>query len=236
MKNKLLLFLAVSIFISSCSKDDENILPEPELTVYELSVIEYFKDIALGFEFGNTSEITRKWNSKMKILVGGSPSSEMLAELERIKIEINDLLTDGFTIEIVNDSIQSNYYIFLGSANNYVKIFPNQSNLVGSNWGLFHVYWNSKNQLNEGHMYVDIDRANAIEQKHLLREEFTQSLGLAKDSPQYIESIFQSEWTTTNEYADIDRDLIRLLYHPDMAAGLNAIQVEEVLIEILSTE
>ena len=64
MKNKLLLLLFILIALSSCSKDDENIiLPESEFSEYEINVIDYFKDVALGFEFGNVSRITRKWNS-----------------------------------------------------------------------------------------------------------------------------------------------------------------------------
>ena len=41
-------------------------------------------------------------------------------------------------------------------------------------------------------MYVDIVRADMNEQKHLLREELTQSLGLARDSQSILEyfSIF----------------------------------------------
>ena len=70
----------------------------------------------------------------------------------------------------------------------------------------------------------------------MLREELTQSLGLARDSEEYLESIFQSAWTTTNEYAEIDRDLIRLLYHPDVNIGLNENQLDEVLREILINE
>jgi hypothetical protein len=85
-------------------------------------------------------------------------------------------------------------------------------------------------------MYVDIIRANSIEQKHLLREEFTQSLGFARDSQLYMESIFQSDWTTTIEYAPIDQDLIRLLYHPEMSVGLNELEVDNALREILSSE
>ncbi len=75
-----------------------------------------------------------------------------------------------------------------------------------------------------------------MEQKHLLREEFTQSLGLARDSQLYMESIFQSNWTTTIKYAPIDRDLIRLLYHPKMSVGLNEFEVDNALREILSTK
>ena len=85
-------------------------------------------------------------------------------------------------------------------------------------------------------MYVDIVRADMNEQKHLLREELTQSLGLARDSQKYTESIFQSSWTITNEYAEIDKDLIRLLYHPDMKIGLRENQVHDVLRQILLNE
>ena len=89
----LLLFsLFIVILISSCSKDDDDdILPEFILSEYEIDVIDYFKDIALGFEFGNGSNITRKWNSEMKVFIGGEPSFELLAEFEKIRTEINEL-------------------------------------------------------------------------------------------------------------------------------------------------
>jgi hypothetical protein len=61
-------------------------------------------------------------------------------------------------------------------------------------------------------------------------------MGLAKDSSLYPESIFQSAWTTTTSYAPIDKDLIRLLYHPKMSTGLNETQVDEILREILVSE
>ena len=238
MDNKFLLLfsLCIVILISSCSKDDDDILPGFILSEYEIDVIDYFKDIALGFEFGNTSNITRKWNSEMKVFIGGEPSFELLAEFEKIRTEINELKTDGFNVTVVDDSLQSNYYIFFGSGTKYAEMFPDEANLVNSNWGLFYLLWNGQNQFYSGHMYVDIIRANSIEQKHLLREEFTQSLGFARDSQLYMESIFQSDWTTTIEYAPIDQDLIRLLYHPKMSVGLNELEVDNALREILSSE
>ena len=65
---KVLIFLIV-VFISSCNSDDELTI---ELNEYDLEVISYFKEIALGFEHGEVSEITRKWNSTMKIFIGGN--------------------------------------------------------------------------------------------------------------------------------------------------------------------
>ncbi len=234
IKSTLLSLIFVLFFYLSCSEKEDLIeLTEPELTEYENSVINYFNDIALGFEFGNASQTTRKWNTDLKIFVGGSPTPELLNELESIKNEINLLVSDGFRIQIVNDVTQSNFFIFLGTGNDYANLYPSQSSLIVDNLGLFRIFWNGNNHIISGHMYVDIERANSIAQKHLLREELTQSLGLAKDSPLYDDSIFQSQWTTTIEYAIIDKDLIQLLYHPEMQAGLNESEVSILLENIL---
>lgn len=225
------------MFTLSCSKDEGNTFSSLEgLSDYEIDVIEYFKEVALGFEFGNASKITRKWESELKIFVDGEPNSELLDELDDILLEINELVKNGFQIVIVEEPSISNFYIFFGTGTDYAQLYPSQSGLVGSNWGLFSLYWNSDNQFTTGHMYVDIVRADMNEQKHLLREELTQSLGLARDSQKYTESIFQSSWTITNEYAEIDKDLIRLLYHPDMKIGLRENQVHDVLRQILLNE
>jgi hypothetical protein len=227
--------LAICVFIGSCSKEDEVITPK--LTTYNESVVSYFKEIALGFEFGNASQITRRWEHDMKIFIGGQPTAELLAETNRIADEINDLSTTGFQIELVSDTLQSNFYIYYGSGDSYASIFPSQSSLVASNWGLFTIFWDGSQKLIKGYMYVDIFRANLTEQKHLLREELTQSLGLAKDSNLYPESIFQQSFSTkTTEYAPIDRDLVRLLYHPQMKVGLNRNEVDDVLRGILLAE
>ncbi|WP_299896144.1 DUF2927 domain-containing protein [uncultured Aquimarina sp.] len=231
MKSTIRFFLCITlvIFVSSCSSDDD-IASDAEIANEE--VIEYFKDIALGFEFGSASRVTRKWNTDMKIFVGGNPSDALTNELNKIVNEINNLTTDGFSVSIVDSSSQSNFFIFFGSGDDYADLYPGQEGFVESNWGLFSIFW-LDNQLNSGHMYVDIFRANAIEQRHLLREELTQSLGLARDSFRYDDSIFQSEWTRTTEYSEIDRELIRLLYHPDMNVGLDENEVDPILRNIL---
>jgi hypothetical protein len=234
MKRISIAILIASSLLYSCSKDEEEVLPESGLTEYQTDVIDYFKEIALGFEFGNASRITRRWSNDMKIFVGGSPTPELLTELDIIVDDIMSLTTTSFSIEMVSDSAQSNYYIYFGSGNSYSEIFPSLAGLVDSNWGLFNIFWNGSNELHTGYMYVDIYRASSVEQKHLLREELTQSLGLAKDSSLYSESIFQQAFSTkVTEYAEIDKDLIRLLYHPDMRTGLNIIQVDGVLRNIL---
>ena len=231
----LLVIVTASVFLISCSVDEEAITPG--LTEYNESVVSYFKEVALGFEFGNESKITRRWEGNMKLFIGGKPTPALIAETNRVVNEINNLAANEFKVEVVGDSLQSNFYIFFGSGNSYAAIFPAQSSFVASNWGLFSITFNNSNQLFKGHMYVDINRANLLEQKHLLREELTQSLGLARDSELYSESIFQQSFSTkTTEFAPIDRDLVRLLYHPKMKVGLDRDQVDKLLREILLAE
>ena len=172
MKNRLLLLLVPIAMFSGSKDDEEEVLPEPALSEYELDVIDYFKDIALGFEFGSASNITRKWNSEMRIFIGGEPNAELLNELEVIRTELNQLVTDGFSISMVSDSLEANYYMFFGTGAQYADLFPNQSGLVDANWGLFSVAWNGQNQITSGQMYVDIVRADMLGQRHLLHLPF----------------------------------------------------------------
>ena len=114
------IYTLILLICFSCSDDGEvNI----ELDEYDLEVISYFKDIALGFEYGTSSEITRKWCSDLNIFVGGDISNDLNVELNNIVYEIRSLVTDNFSIQIVNDSSQSNYYIFLGVEKSIQKYF-----------------------------------------------------------------------------------------------------------------
>ncbi len=230
--SELLPIFCLFLLITSCSSDEEvsPINSEFEgLSDYEIEVVTYFRSIALGFEFGDASQITRKWIEPMRIFVGGEPTEAHLTELDNIIQEINDLATDNFEMSIVEDTLQSNYYLFIGSYREYQLIFPSRSDLINSNWGLFSIWWDNNQNLNRGQMYVDTERPNARAQLHLLREELTQSIGLARDSGRYPDSIFQQEWTTVTQYAEIDRDLIRILYHPSMTSGHNRASVLPVL-------
>lgn len=234
MKKRLIYFLLFTLFLSSCSKE-EDILPSG-LTAFQTETINYFKEIALGFEFGSSSEITRRWEVPMKIYVGGQKKPILISELNKVINEINELTDGGFSIAVVSDSSTSNYYLFLGSGEDYGRQFPSSQSQIGSNFGLFSIYWNNSDNLYTGRMYVDIFRADEAAQRHLLREELTQSLGLGKDSFRYSDSIFQQSWTLTTDYSKIDRELIRLLYHSEIHSGLNSAETEDLLTAILLSE
>lgn len=170
---------------------------------------EYFNIVALNNEFlGERSEVF-KWTSDMKIYVDGDDQGYLVDELTRIVSELNDII-NPIEIKIVKTKKESNYVVYFGNyknlKNDYKIYYPE---LLAKNFGYFEVFPN-----NTGLMYVDVTRTSSVDgQKHLLREELTQSLGLFNDSYKYPESIFYQGWTTVTEYAPIDRELIDMLYN-----------------------
>jgi hypothetical protein len=179
---------------------------------YTEEEIAYFNEVALSSEFSdNDKGLACKWESDINIFVAGEKSPELISELHKVVGELNNII-NPININIVNDKSESNYIVFFGSEHDFHNITPSSVNYTGGNWGLFVV--NSGQVIRRGSMYVDIYRCTKVDaQKHLLREELTQSLGLFNDSYKYENSIFQQSWTTTTEYAPIDVRLIEMLYN-----------------------
>ena len=59
----------------------------------------YFKEVALGAEYGETRAEIRKWKSDIPIRVHGSPTKDDFIELEKIIADINDTI-DGLTLTL----------------------------------------------------------------------------------------------------------------------------------------
>lgn len=178
---------------------------------YEPEVVAYFKEIALKSEFSDrVRSKPRRWSTDMKIYVDGYCPEYLLLELHMIVKELNDLI-DPIQIRLVSDRADANYFIFLGSMTDFHKKYPTTDlHLLKKNLGFFQLYSSGK-----GEMYVDMVRTTGDElaQRHLLREELTQSLWLCNDSWKYPESIFYQGWTTTTEYSEMDKKLISMLYN-----------------------
>ncbi len=258
---KTTICLLILILLFSCSDNGSNQFENSPIyhdnfnISYDskISIIQFFKEVAIGTEYGGGYDVTQKWSSVMNIFVGGNPSAELISELNLIITEINELVTDGFSVHIVNDSLKSNFYMFFGSPNDYTDLFAEQLNYISdNNFGLFHINLDKNFVITSGHMYVNIDIEDITLKKHILREELTQSLGLPKDL-QYDRSIIfleppfnSSTWTdiiensifyegmsTRNSYNWADKLVVKLLYHPNMRSGLDIENVDTVLKGIL---
>lgn len=226
-------FAAACLF--ACSSDDEEVKDPDTVTPDEQEIVRYFTEVALGGEFDDEPPVIRKWLREMKLFVGGTPDAVLRSELDDVITEINDLAHDGFQITLTTDSASSNAYIFFGDPDVFVARYPPAQFYIADNWGLFFSFPdNNTNELYRAIIFVDLVRnADKKAQRHILREELTQSLGLGRDSERYDNSIFQQAWTTVTEYAPIDRDLIWLLYDPAITPGLDSAAVTPLLLQRL---
>lgn len=230
----LILIATLGLVITSCS-DSGTSVEEDELTTDQQIAINYFKEIALGFEFGNASDVTRKWNRDIRIYKGGVESEMLDNELDDVISDLNELISrDGVELSLTSDSTQANVYLFFGPGRQFGELYPPAADFTDSNFGLFFVRFNASDFLTNAWIYVDTERPAEKNQRHLLREELTQALGMAQDSPRFDDSIFQVSYSTSvTEYSKYDEAVIQLLYHPEIRTGLFASEVEPFLVNIV---
>lgn len=201
---------------------------KPQLS--ENEIIQYFKQIALKQEHNNKPQNIKKWAQDIVIYRDGNWSKHLTNELNKIIADLSKI-TKNLTIKTTTDKAKSNYIIFIGSPKEYVKkIEPNAKNHVKSNYGYFYISWNRQREITRGTMYIDTKRAKTKNwQAHLLREEFTQSLGLMNDSYKYQDSIFYQKKSEVTKYSKIDIYLIKILYDKNIKPNQSANEVESIL-------
>lgn len=215
------------MIISAC----RSTLPRwKQAVLLDLSAAEqYFCEIALGSEFGRKYHKIRKWQQTVQVYLTGEAHPDLERELDRIIAELNQMETT-LNVARVFQLEEANTTVFLGKGSDFAQHFKPAKAQVEQNWGLAFVQQNGRGEIQRAHVYVDIHRAtDPLAQKHLLREELTQILGLLNDSQQFPDSIFYQEWTLTTTYSDLDRQLIRMLYRDDMLPGMKFKAVVETL-------
>lgn len=196
-------------------------------------LIDLFINISLGSEFGNGLKLTKKWKKKMKVFFNKKENTVLFNEINLIVNEINYLTTDGFKIEIVEDVNDANMVIYFGEKEEFAFKFGVPISNLLDNSGFVSVNINNNREIENGIVFIDSKRTTLIDQKHLIREELTQGLGLLNDILYHKESIFYNEHIPVTEYSNYDREIIRLLYNPKIITGMDSIQVRYTLKRIL---
>jgi hypothetical protein len=206
---------------NASSKALVTVIPRPG--GYSAAEIDYFQQIAFGFEYGTASEIIRKWDENPRLQVFGVPTTEDREVLNDVISELN-LLTEEVQIEMVEaDPTMEVHFVPLSQ---FSEILPSY---VPGNWGYFSVWFDGGGKIYRVVVLLASDAVNQEGRSHLIREEVTQGLGLAKDSNQYSTSIFFGQWTTTQTYDPIDKVLIEMLYRPQLLRGMEYRPAVDVL-------
>lgn len=215
-------------------------------TVYEKELIIYFKEIALQSEFGDNPQKVIKWKEPMILFV--VKEEEFKSQMSAIKKtinEINRLATDGFKIVLTNNLLESNSILYLCSKEKVAELNPDFYKMLNDVInreisGFAYSEFGTKNcVIDKSLIFINSEDPIDIQESTIL-EEITQSLGLGFDSNAYSNSIFYQkkyeQEVKIKEYSELDKDIIRLLYHPKMKPSLDSTELENVIKKILKSE
>jgi len=215
-------------------------------TAYEKELISYFKEIALQSEYDDNPERTIKWGRPMILFV--FKEQEFRPQMSAIKKtvdEINQLATDGFKIMLTDNLSNSNSVLYLCDKEKIAEIDEHFYEMLtkGIDYDISGLAYSEfvmeTHVIDKALIFVNPEDAIDVQESTIL-EEITQSLGLAFDSKTYPNSIFYKDKNKLEvrikEYSELDRDIVRLLYHPKMKAGLDSIELEKVIKKILMSE
>lgn len=212
-------------------------------TAYETELIDYFKEVALQSEFDEDINRVIKWKQPMLLcVVKDKTYKRQMDAIQKTIDGINELATDGFKIELTNEPKKSNSFIYLCSreyvaklAPNFYKSFTDDIDVDVSGFAYMEFNWNNY-KINKSFIYIDPEDPIDIQESTIL-EEITQGVGLPNDPESYSNSIFYEHKSEENivikEYSQLDKDVIKLLYHPKMKPGLDSTQCEKVIKRIL---
>ena len=130
-------------------------------------------------------------------------------------------------LEQVKDSTESNLVMFFGAKSEYLHRFPEASNNFNEAIGYFVFHHNEEFFIESGHLFVDVHNTTLQIQKHILREELTQALGLPTDTG-LSNSIFYDKPSSITNYSIMDKEVIRLLYRPEISPGMGEEKARDI--------
>ncbi|MFV0571734.1 MAG: DUF2927 domain-containing protein [Xanthomarina gelatinilytica] len=215
-------------------------------TKYEREVIEYFKEISLQSEYNDNPQKVIKWKEPMILYV--VKEEEFKPQMLTIKNtidEINQLSSDGFKIILTNNLSKCNSILYLCSKERIAELNPEFFITINNGIdydisGYSYSEFDTKTHIIDKAMIFISSEYSLDVQKATILEEIVQSLGLAFDSNSYSNSIFYKNKSKQDvriqEYSRLDKDIIRLLYHPKMRPGLDSIELMRVIKKILKSE
>ncbi|MDP2892504.1 MAG: DUF2927 domain-containing protein [Bacillota bacterium] len=206
----------------------------PVESISPQQALEYFSIVALQSEYGGGSSegIVRRWERPIIVEVRGQPTVEDMDTLTAHLNMLNDI--EGMPdITITEEAGSGNYIINFVPLDDMGTVIPSY---VEDNWGYVSLSWDSNSRrITKANVAIATDVTNQIRRNHLILEEVTQGLGLLNDSPLYQDSIYQIDWTETQQLSQLDYLIIEMLYSPAVYAGMHQADAESALEEWLGS-
>ena len=228
---KLYLFYIYSLFIALFSGPTQ----ATGLTWLDPSFVERaFYSVALEHEYPSGNHPLAKWNQPIRIWLDHRVGDETLhQELAELHVQHLAQIT-GLSIEFVSKQSQANVHWIYTRESKWINEAKSALNLRSTqhlNTAICTAGYktNATGHIISAAIVIPVDLARS--RGKLLAcvvEEITQALGLPNDSEHAYPSIF-NDHTPEELLAPLDVVLLKLLYEPDLKAGMTLSEVKPVV-------
>lgn len=198
-------------------------VPDNQFTLEELK---YFDEIAFTAEHQVLEPAIRKWVDDLVIRIEGAPTQQDLEAVDAVIAQLNDL----------QDEVRLRKNVF--SANVVIRFAPEDTfhtynqRYVPTNYGFFWARW-IDNQIYAANILIDNSVTSQEARNALILEELTQAMGLMNASSTHPDSVFNDDRGLLRQtLAPIDRQLVRMLYHPQIKPAMTPDEALTVLSQL----
>jgi len=195
----------------------------PGVSVKDVTV--YFNEVCLNAEFVNSGDPTalQKWMTPIYYSLNGTPTPEDRATLESLALWLNYM--EGFPgIYEAQNPAETNLRIHFCSEEELLNLMGDQ--FIGTDGAV--TFWYEEDQIYDAIICCRTDLDQRLRNSVIL-EEIYNALGPIQDTSLRSDSIIFSGFSQPQELTEIDRLLLKLLYHPTMECGMDAAKCEAVI-------
>lgn len=183
----------------------------PDMSQVDEETSYYFNQILRYSENRpNTQGPIFKWNKDIYMHLYGKFSYENKSEVMTVIKELNRLISPR-RIHLVKNPKRANSFIYFGSINDNNKYSKSGLKLDGKYYGHFNILAHQQ-EIQRAYIFINTHDSSRKRQKHVIREEITQSLGFINDTYDYPESIFYQGYSEKTCFSEMDKKIINLLY------------------------
>lgn len=207
-------------------------LPEhSELYIPDLSqedVIRYFNEVCLDAEFTNSGDPSylQKWAVPICYWVYGEPTAEDIAVLSDFRDWLNTL--EGFPgMAEAENEWTANLRIHFCTQEEMLTLMG--ENFTGMDGAV--TFWYDNDEIYDAIICIRTDLTQELRNSVLL-EELYNGLGPIQDTSLREDSIIYAGYSEPQELTEVDRLLLRLLYHPALQCGMTAAECETAIREL----